>query len=69
MLGALAGTGTRLLLNGRADVAAAVGADGVHLTSSPDELTPSQVRAVYVAAQRPPPLVTVTPATEPPKPR
>ena len=41
---------TRLLLNGRADIAAAAGADGVHLTSNPGELSPTQVRAVFHTA-------------------
>ena len=41
---------TRLLLNGRADIAAAAGADGVHLTSHPGDLSPAQVRAVFRAA-------------------
>ncbi len=41
---ALAGTGVSLLINDRADVAAASGADGVHLGR--DDLTPAQARAI-----------------------
>jgi thiamine-phosphate pyrophosphorylase len=41
---------TKLLVNGRADVAVAAGADGVHLTSRPGELTAGQVRRVFAAA-------------------
>ncbi|MGI4829380.1 MAG: thiamine phosphate synthase [Janthinobacterium lividum] len=41
---------TRLVVNGRADVAAAAGADGVHLTSRTGELRPEQVRAIFAAA-------------------
>ncbi len=40
---------TRLLVNARADVAAAAGADGVHLTSRTGELTPAQVRRVFAS--------------------
>ena len=35
---------TKLLVNGRADVAVAAGADGVHLSSRAGELTAEQVR-------------------------
>jgi thiamine-phosphate pyrophosphorylase len=38
---------TRLLVNSRADIALAAKAHGVHLTSSPDELTPKQIRSLY----------------------
>ena len=38
---------TRLLINTRADAALATAAHGVHLTASPDALTPTQVRALY----------------------
>ena len=44
-----AGRTTRLLINGRPDVALASGADGVHLPSAPDALTPQEVRAIFAA--------------------
>lgn len=50
----------KLLINARADVAAAVAADGVHLTSAPGELTPEQVRAVYAEAGLTLPIVSVS---------
>jgi thiamine-phosphate pyrophosphorylase len=42
----------RLLINGRADVALAVGADGVHVPAGPGELTPEEVRGIFAAAAR-----------------
>jgi thiamine-phosphate pyrophosphorylase len=42
-----AGRNTRLLVNGRIDVAIAAGADGVHLTSQPGELTVAEVRKLW----------------------
>lgn len=51
---------TRLLINGRADVAIACGAHGVHLTATADELTPQQVRTLYRDAGRPAPVVSVS---------
>jgi thiamine-phosphate pyrophosphorylase len=45
-----AGGATRVLVNSRGDVAAATGADGVHLTSRAGELTAGQVREVYAGA-------------------
>ena len=40
---------TRLLINGRADVAMAAGADGVHLPGGADALTPSEIRKIFTA--------------------
>jgi thiamine-phosphate pyrophosphorylase len=51
---------TRLLVNGRADVAAAVGAAGVHLTARSGELTPEQVRTVFQHAGLARPIVSVS---------
>ncbi|HEX5284248.1 MAG TPA: thiamine phosphate synthase [Bryocella sp.] len=51
---------TRLLINGRADVAVAIGAAGVHLTAHEDELTPEQVRALYDHAGLAAPIVSVS---------
>jgi len=51
---------TKLLVNGRADVAVAAGADGVHLTSREGELTPEQVREVFRAAGAGRPVVGVS---------
>ena len=50
----------RLLVNSRADVAIAVAAAGVHLTSAPGELTPAQVRRLYAADGLPEPIVSVS---------
>jgi len=50
----------KLLINSRADVALAVRADGVHLNSSPGELTPAQIRALYAAANLPAPIVSLS---------
>jgi thiamine-phosphate pyrophosphorylase len=50
----------KLLINGRADVAVAAGADGVHLTSQPGELTAEQVRQVFAKAGAAEPVVSVS---------
>ncbi|MDR3745965.1 MAG: thiamine phosphate synthase [Acidobacteriaceae bacterium] len=50
----------KLLINSRADVAVAAQADGVHLTSSLDALTPAQIRALYASAGLPEPVVSVS---------
>ena len=47
-----AGGRTKLLVNGRADVAVVAGVDGVHLTSRAGELTAEQVRRVFAAGGR-----------------
>ncbi|MEO6804808.1 MAG: thiamine phosphate synthase [Edaphobacter sp.] len=51
---------TKLLINSRADIALATGAHGVHLTSAPEELTPTQVRTLYARINLPAPIVTVS---------
>ena len=53
-------TRTRLLINVPAHVAAAPGADGVHLASHPGELSPMEVREVFRVAGRPQCLVSVS---------
>jgi thiamine-phosphate pyrophosphorylase len=62
MLGVFAEHGgtTKLLVNGRADVAAAAGADGVHLTSRAGELTAEHVRRVFAAAGKSEPIVSAS---------
>jgi thiamine-phosphate pyrophosphorylase len=54
------GSHTRLLINGRADVAVAAGADGVHLTSQPDELTPEEVRRIFAHSTFRQPVISVS---------
>ncbi|HXB62110.1 MAG TPA: thiamine phosphate synthase [Acidobacteriaceae bacterium] len=51
---------TKLLLNSRADVALAAGADGVHLTAAPGRLTPAQVRTLFAQAGRLMPVVSIS---------
>jgi thiamine-phosphate pyrophosphorylase len=51
---------TKLLVNARADVAVAAGADGVHLTSRAGELTSEQVRQVFRTAGAALPVVSVS---------
>jgi len=50
IVAAVRGTGTRVLVARRVDVALAVGADGVHLAGAAGELTPEQVRQVMPEA-------------------
>lgn len=50
----------KLLINSRADVAVAIGADGVHLTSAPGSLTPAEVHRLYASAGLPEPVVSVS---------
>ncbi len=56
----LEGSPTKLIVNSRPDVALATKAHGVHLSSSEDALTPDQVRRLYDAAKRLPPLITMS---------
>jgi thiamine-phosphate pyrophosphorylase len=57
---ARAASPTRLLINSRPDIALATGALGVHLTSSPDELSPIQIRDLFLSAHAPNPLITLS---------
>jgi thiamine-phosphate pyrophosphorylase len=57
---AAVGAHTKLLVNGRADVAVAAGAAGVHLTAHPEELTPSQVRWIFKLAGAETPIISVS---------
>jgi thiamine-phosphate pyrophosphorylase len=57
---AAAGSGTRLLINSRADVALAAGADGVHLPSGEEQLRPEQVRWLFERAGAAKPVVSVS---------
>jgi len=50
----------KLLINSRADIAIAVGADGVHLTSATGSLTPADIRQLYASAGLPEPIVSVS---------
>ncbi len=47
---AVASTPMQVLVPGRADIALAAGAHGVHLSSAPGELTPAQVRTLLPRA-------------------
>jgi len=51
---------TKLLVNSRPDIALATGAHGVHLSASPDELSPTQIRLLFRLAGRPKPLITAS---------
>jgi len=51
---------TKLLINGRADVAVAANADGVHLASHSDGLTPAQVRQLCAQATMREPIVSTS---------
>lgn len=54
---------TRLLINSRSDVAMAVGANGVHLTSG--DISPADVRKVWREANASKPLIAVSCHSEP----
>lgn len=51
---------TKLLINGRADIALAAGTAGVHLTAHPGELTPSQVGRVFSNTAAPLPVISIS---------
>jgi thiamine-phosphate pyrophosphorylase len=51
----------RVLVNGRADVALAAKADGVHLPAGPEALTPEEVRRIFGSTgQSMPPVISVS---------
>lgn len=51
---------TKLLLNGPAELAVRAGADGIHLTARPDELTPAEVRRRFALLGAPAPIIGVS---------
>jgi thiamine-phosphate pyrophosphorylase len=53
------GVPAQLLINGRADIALAVGADGVHLPSS-GAMSPGEVARLFAAAGYKPPVISVS---------
>lgn len=53
------GSHTRVLINGRADIAIAVGADGVHLPGG-EQLTTAELRDLFDRAGRPEPMVSIS---------
>jgi len=57
---ALSGSSTKLLINSRPDVAIMTRAHGVHLSSAPGEVTPTQIRHRYASAKLAPPSLTVS---------
>jgi thiamine-phosphate pyrophosphorylase len=57
---ARAASPTRLLINSRPDIALATGAHGVHLTASPNELSPIQIRDLFLSARASKPLITLS---------
>jgi thiamine-phosphate pyrophosphorylase len=56
----LTSSSTRLLINSRPDIALVSNAHGVHLSSRPGELTPTQVDDLYISANQPAPLITIS---------
>nr|WP_246301722.1 thiamine phosphate synthase [Granulicella arctica] len=60
LLQTLRSSGTKLIINTRADIAVATCAHGVHLTSSLDELPPRQIHDLYAQANLPAPIVTLS---------
>jgi thiamine-phosphate pyrophosphorylase len=57
---ALSAGRTKLLINSRPDIAIASGVPGVHLTASPGELTPNQVRSLFAVANLPAPIISLS---------
>jgi thiamine-phosphate pyrophosphorylase len=60
ILEAIGNTPTRLLINSNPGVAIATAAPGVHLTSAPDQPTPTQIRHRYTLAGLPDPIITIS---------
>jgi len=53
-------TKTKLLVNSHSDVALLIGADGVHVTSGPNQPTPTEIRRQFHATGLPAPFISIS---------
>lgn len=60
ILEAISTSSTRLLINSSPGVAISTAAHGVHLTSAPNQPTPTQIRHRYAIANLPDPIITIS---------
>jgi thiamine-phosphate pyrophosphorylase len=60
ILEAIGNSPTRLLINSNPGVAISTAAHGVHLTTAPNQPTPTQIRHRYALANLPEPIITIS---------